>query len=82
MDSPLVLEIAKQVPSLVVLVLLVWKFITDSRSRDEAMLKVIEQNTLALGRVGETLDSNRQSTADAVRDGLAGFKCPAVAGSK
>lgn len=77
-------EAVRQVPSLVVLVLLVVQFLRALDRRDQTIRaiadtchaaqaqasRVIEDNSRALGRVTECLDAQRQSIADAVRDGI------------
>ncbi len=77
-------EAARQIPSLVVLVVLVVYFLRALDKRDDtikaiaetchtsqqATTQAINENTRVLGRVGEALDAQRQSIADAVRDGI------------
>ena len=77
-------EAARQVPSLTVLVVLVIYFLRALDRRDstiksiadtchasqQAATQAITENTRALGRVSEVLDVQRQSIADAVRDGI------------
>jgi len=77
-------EAARQVPSLAVLVVLVIYFLRALDRRDETIKAIAEtchanqqaataaisENTRVLGRVGEALDAQRQSIADAVRDGI------------
>ncbi len=47
----LFVELAKQAPSLLVLVLLVFKFLRHLSERDKALRTVIEKNTNILGQV-------------------------------
>lgn len=77
-------EAARQVPSLTVLVVLVIYFLRALDRRDSTIKAIadtchaaqergtqaITDNTRALGRVSEVLDVQRQSIADAVRDGI------------
>lgn len=77
-------EAARQVPSLVVLVVLVVYFLRALDRRDATIQRIadschanqsvataaVQENTRALGRIGEALDGQRQSIADAVRDGI------------
>ncbi len=77
-------EAVRQVPSLVVLVLLVVQFLRALDRRDQTIRAIadschaaqsqashaIQENTRVLGRVGEALDAHRQQIADAVRDGI------------
>lgn len=77
-------EAARQVPSLVVLVILVIYFLRALDKRDETIKAIAEtcdhaqqsataaitENTRVLGKVGEALDAHRQVIADAVRDGI------------
>jgi len=77
-------EAVRQVPSLVVLVLLVVQFLRALDRRDETIraiaknahasqasaIAAINENTRVLGKVGEALDVHRQVIADAVRDGI------------
>jgi uncharacterized protein YoxC len=77
-------EAARQVPSLVVLVVLVIYFLRALDKRDQTIRAIAEtchaaqrdgvaaitQNTRVLGMVGEALDAHRQVIADAVRDGI------------
>ena len=77
-------EAARQVPSLTVLVVLVIYFLRALDRRDSTIKSIadachasqassvnaINENTRALGRVGEALDAQRQSITDAVRDGI------------
>ena len=67
----LLLEVAKQVPALLVLVLLVTRFLTALKERDEAFQAVFseaiatqKETNQMLGRVGQALD---QQTEDAAR---------------
>ena len=77
-------EAARQIPSLVVLVVLVVYFLRALDKRDETIKAIaetchtsqasataaIKDNTRVLGMVGEALDAHRQVIADAVRDGI------------
>jgi hypothetical protein len=77
-------EAARQIPSLVVLVVLVVYFLRALDKRDETIRAIAEtchtsqasataaitENTRVLGKVGEALDAQRQVIADAVRDGI------------
>ena len=77
-------EAVRQVPSLVVLVVLVVQFLRALDRRDQTIRAIadschaaqaqasqaIQENTRALGRIGEALDAHRQQIADAVRDGI------------
>ena len=77
-------EAVRQVPSLVVLVLLVVQFLRALDRRDQTIRAIadschvtqakateaISENNKALGRIGEALDAHRQQIADAVRDGI------------
>lgn len=77
-------EAARQVPSLVVLVVLVVYFLRALDRRDATIQRiadschavqaqtneVVQEATRGLGRVGEALDAQRQLIADAVRDGI------------
>lgn len=77
-------EAARQVPSLVVLVVLVIYFLRALDRRDQTIRAIadschasqassvaaINENTRVLGKVGEALDAHRQVIADAVRDGI------------
>jgi hypothetical protein len=77
-------EAARQVPSLVVLVVLVIYFLRALDRRDQTIRAIAEtchqsqagataainENTRVLGKVGEALDAHRQVIADAVRDGI------------
>ncbi len=77
-------EAARQAPALVVLVILVVYFLRALDRRDSTIKSIadschasqaaataaVQENTRALGRVGEALDAQRQSIADAVRDGI------------
>lgn len=76
-EMSVMLEMAKQVPSLVVLGWIVTYFLKALALRDQAVAMaaketaaVIERNSAALGAVQETLDNHRQTIADAVRDAL------------
>jgi hypothetical protein len=83
MDEVLV-EAARQVPSLVVLVALVNFFLRALDRRDQTIRAIadachasqaaataaVQENSRVLGRVGEALDAHRQVIADAVRDGI------------
>ena len=77
-------EAVRQVPSLVVLVLLVVQFLRALDRRDQTIRaiadschavqtesnRVVQEATRTMGRVGEALDAHRQVIADAVRDGI------------
>jgi hypothetical protein len=77
-------EAARQIPSLVVLVVLVLYFLRALDKRDDTIKAIadtchtsqqaataaINENTRVLGQVGEALDAHRQVIADAVRDGI------------
>jgi hypothetical protein len=77
-------EAARQVPSLVVLVVLVIYFLRALDRRDATIKEIADachaaqtrtnqvvlESNRVLGRVGEALDANRQLIADAVRDGI------------
>lgn len=77
-------EAARQVPSLVVLVVLVIYFLRALDRRDSTIKAIAEtsraaqdrgtaaltETSRALGRVSEALDVQRQAIADAVRDGI------------
>jgi len=60
----LLLEVAKQVPALLVLVLLVNRFLSALREKDEEFRALITETNRTLGRVGQALD---QQTEDAAR---------------
>jgi ABC-type transporter Mla subunit MlaD len=60
----LLLEVAKQVPALLVLVLLVNRFLGAIKERDEEFRNLITETNRTLGRVGQALD---QQTEDAAR---------------
>ncbi len=60
----LLLEVAKQVPALLVLVLLVNRFLTALKERDEEFRALLTETNRTLGRVGQALD---QQTEDAAR---------------
>jgi hypothetical protein len=82
-------EAARQVPSLVVLVVLVIYFLRALDRRDSTIKAIAEtchasqrsatvaitENTRVLGKVGEALDAHRQVIADAVRDGIERSPC-------
>ena len=82
--SEVLSEAARQVPSLVVLVVLVIYFLRALDRRDSTIKSIAEtchasqqsattaitENTRVLGKVGEALDAHRQVIADAVRDGI------------
>ena len=77
-------EAVRQVPSLVVLVVLVVQFLRALDRRDQTIRAIadschatqakasaaIEENSRVLGMVGTALDAHRQQIADAVRDGI------------
>jgi len=77
-------EAARQVPSLVVLVVLVVYFLRALDKRDQTIRAIADschatqergtaalaETTRTLGMVGEALDAHRQVIADAVRDGI------------
>jgi hypothetical protein len=77
-------EASRQVPSLVVLVVLVVYFLRALDRRDQTIRSIanschasqslataaVQENTRAPGRIGEALDGQRQAIADAVRDGI------------
>jgi hypothetical protein len=77
-------EAARQVPSLVVLVVLVIYFLRALDRRDQTSRAiadschatqvqashVMQESNRVMGRVCETLDAQRQLVADAVRDGI------------
>ena len=52
----LLIDLAKQVPSLVVLVFLVMRFLSHLSERDESMARVITENTKMLGRAAEAME--------------------------
>lgn len=60
----LLVEVAKQVPALLVLVLLVNRFLGALKERDEEFRALITETNRTLGRVGQALD---QQTEDAAR---------------
>jgi ABC-type transporter Mla subunit MlaD len=60
----LLLEVAKQVPALLVLVLLVNRFLGALKERDEEFRNILTETNRTLGRVGQALD---QQTEDAAR---------------
>lgn len=82
-DAPaevsVLMELAKQVPSLVILAWIVWKFAGVLKDQSAACHEVqkasnacINENSRVLGQVSESFENQRQSIADAVRDAMNG----------